>query len=393
MFGKESYDAQKKRAQTGGISDRLTLASSTKTHPEILYYLAEHDEDPAVRRAVVHNMATPIQASSVLVRDPETDIRFALAERLVGLWPDIGEQAHSQIYAFAVQSLGVLALDEVLKIRVALSTSLKDFASAPPKVVAALARDVERQVSEPVLRYCVALPDEDLIDILKTHPEPWVAETIAGRSNVNSCVSGAIIEHKNKEAGLVLLDNEGADLSEPVLSHIVALAKKIPEWQHAVALRKELPPYLAKDLATFVKHSIRDVLVERSDFDRETIQDISKAFQRRMDMAECKEERASLDPNERICDAIAVRDKSFILETLAEATALPIEKIDEILSLKSPKSIVALCWKGNLSMRTALALQKDFLKLSAKELIYPRGGTDYSLSEEDIQWQLEFLGI
>ena len=28
-----------------------------------------------------------------------------------------------------------------------------------------------------------------------------------------------------------------------------------------------------------------------------------------------------------------------------------------------------------------------------KELIYPRDGTDYPLSQDDIDWQLEFLGL
>ena len=37
-----------------------------------------------------------------------------------------------------------------------------------------LARDVERDVSEPILRFCAALSDRDLLDILKSHPASWV---------------------------------------------------------------------------------------------------------------------------------------------------------------------------------------------------------------------------
>ena len=395
IFGPKSYAAQKQIADNGQINERLKLAKSKKTHPEILYYLAEHDDDPAVRRTIVENMATPIQTSSILLRDPDTDIRLALADRLVHLWPDIGDQAQSQVYAFAVQSLGVLALDEVLKIRVALSSTLKDFANAPPKIVATLARDVERQVSEPVLRYCIALPDDDLMDILKQHPESWVAEAVAGRPIISIPVSEAIIESENVEAGKTLLRNESIDLSEHVLQHIVEKAKSIPEWQKAVALRKELPTNLAKDLATFVSHSIREVLINRSDFDRTTIEDISEAFQRRMDMMGSteKDEESYDNKDEAICDAIAVRDKVAIIEVLSETTGMSFEDVDRILGLQSAKSVVAMCWKGKLSMRTAFSLQKDFVKIPPKELLYPRGGSEYPMTEGEIQWQLDFLGV
>jgi hypothetical protein len=44
-------------------------------------------------------------------------------------------------------------------------------------------------------------------------------------------------------------------------------------------------------------------------------------------------------------------------------------------------------------MRMALQLQKDAGFVPPKEIIYPKGGTDYPLSDEDMIWQLEFLGL
>jgi hypothetical protein len=38
-------------------------------------------------------------------------------------------------------------------------------------------------------------------------------------------------------------------------------------------------------------------------------------------------------------------------------------------------------------------LQKDVGQVPPKELMYPKGGTDYPLSDEDLEWQLEFLGL
>lgn len=111
------YETEKDAARSGDAGKRMTLAKSTATHQEILYYLAEHDPDPAVRKAVALNSSTPIQASIILAKDNDVDVRYALAERLLNLLPHLEQGRQSQLYAFAVQALGTLALDEMLKIR------------------------------------------------------------------------------------------------------------------------------------------------------------------------------------------------------------------------------------------------------------------------------------
>jgi hypothetical protein len=44
-------------------------------------------------------------------------------------------------------------------------------------------------------------------------------------------------------------------------------------------------------------------------------------------------------------------------------------------------------------MRFALRLQKELGHIQPKDLIYPRDGTDYPLTRDEMLWQLEFLGI
>ena len=179
--GRSGEGSEKDIARSGSPKKRLTLARDSQTSKEILYYLAENDPDPKVRRAVAENAAMPVQVSPVLATDRDQDVRLALAGRLVDLLPGMSQDKQSQLYAYVVQALGTLALDEVLKIRVALSSTLKDHAHTPPKIAGQLARDVEREVSEPILRFCAALSDDDLIGILKSHPASWVVQAIAGR--------------------------------------------------------------------------------------------------------------------------------------------------------------------------------------------------------------------
>ncbi|MBI4030830.1 MAG: DUF2336 domain-containing protein [Proteobacteria bacterium] len=402
----ERYEREKDIARSDDAKQRMTLAQSTETHQEILYYLAGHDPDPAVRQAVAVNKSTPLQASVLLAKDSDVDVRYALAERMVKLLPDLERGRQSQLYAFAVQALGTLALDEVLKIRRALSSTLKDYAHTPPKIAGQLARDVEREVSEPILRFCAAVPDADLLDILKNHPAPWAVRAIAGRAAVSEKVSHAVIKTDDRPAGVMLMENKGADISAKTLEIIIEKAKHYPEWQKPVSVHKSLSAGMAAALAEFADASVREILLKRGDFDKKSVEGIAAVFRRRLEFADVQD-REKEDPaqkavrlekegvlsEEAISDALAMSEKEFVYAAIARRARTSDAVVKKIFEMKAAKPIVALCWKADLTMRFALQLQKEIGRVPAKDLIYPRGGTDYPLTEDELLWQLEFLGL
>lgn len=407
LFSKEKRDAaDRERALSDKPAERLKVARKKSTQPELLYYLAENDPDPGVRKAVAKNKSTPVHASSVLARDSNEDVRLALANRLMKLLPDLSRDKQGQIYQFAIQALGTLALDEVLKIRIALSSTLKDHAHAPPKVVGQLARDIEREVSEPVLKFCAALADEDLLDILKTHPAAWAIQAVAGRATLSESLSHGVIERNDMAAGLILLGNKGALMAERTLTSIVEKSKTYPQWQKPIAIRKNLPSALARELVEFVDDKVRDLLLQRTDFDSQTMEEISQIVRRRLDLMD-ENDTAKVNPDERarkmakdktlteevISDALALDDKDFVMAALAVLVKTPRADIEKIMSLNTPKPVIAVAWKAGLSMRMGARLQQELAHVPQKELIYPRGGTDYPLSKAEMKWQLEFFEI
>ncbi|OIN87257.1 MAG: hypothetical protein AUJ12_02520 [Alphaproteobacteria bacterium CG1_02_46_17] len=372
-----SIETERKIALTGSDQQRRDLAQSPSTNREILCYMAAKDEN--------------------------ADIRLILAERLAKLLPDLSSDKHSSLYKYTVEVLGILALDEVLKVRVALSSVLKDYVDAPPKIVGQLARDLERQVSEPILRYCVALPDEELLDILKSHPASWAIQAIANRPALSQPVSGAVIETDDVEAGTVLLSNAKADISLEDLKRIVEKAKSYPEWQKPVAMHKNLPKELARELTGFVDQSVRNLLLERTDFSSDEMEDIAESVKRRVEFADKQNEnvedrvwnylKEGTLTDEVMIDAIAIRDTDFVYVGIAALLRTSPDNVRKIFDMKTSKSVVAMCWRAGLSMRTALKIQQEIVKIPHKELIYPRGGTDYPLNDNDMEWQLDFLGL
>jgi len=406
IFGldKKLYEKQKTLLINGTVEQRQQIAQDTSTHPEALYYLAK-DTDENVRRAVAVNKSTPVQASALLANDKSTDVRLALAARLVELLPGLSEEKHSQLYAYAVQALGVLAQDEVLKIRQALATALKDHAKAPPKVVGKLARDVEREVSEPILRFCVALSDEDLLEILADHPESWAISAIAARPKVSARVGDAVVETKDVPAGKVLIRNPGAVFTDVLLFKIIERARDYPDWHEDIAVRHELSLDLARKLAGFVSQKVLDVLEKRDDFDPATRAEIAEIVRRRIDFnrpgsaAETPENKIEryvkaghLSPGV-ITDALAWQDHKFVQLALAHLSQIHPIVVEKMLTSGSAKPIVALCWKAKLPMRVAIELQRSYARLAPKDFMYAKGGTDYPMEPAEIKWQLEFYGV
>lgn len=404
---KVRYDREKEIARSEDMKGRMTLAKSSETHKEILYYLAERDPDPKIREAVAKNESLPVQASALLASDKNEDVRMALAKRLLKLLPELDQDTQSQLYAHAVQALGTLALDEVIKIRKALSSALKDCANTPPKVAGQLARDVEREVSEPILRFCAALSDQDLLEILHSHPKSWAVQAIAGRDALSGEISHAVIEMEDGPAGKVLLENSSAEILEDTLHLIVEKSREFSEWQKPVAVRKNLPPEMARELAAFADSSVRELLTERQDFDEALIEEITEVFRRRLDFADHEKRNSDMTAIERvmnlekdgllgdeaISDAVGMGDKDFVYAALARLAGTSAKIVENIFSMQAGKPIVALSWKAGLSMRTAYLLEKEMGRLQPKELVHPKDGTDYPMSRDELLWHLEFLGL
>ncbi|WP_435641234.1 DUF2336 domain-containing protein [Micavibrio aeruginosavorus] len=424
------YEIEKQKARSGSLDERLAIAKNPETHPEILYYLAQADPSDDVRHAVAENHATPLQASLLIAKDSSADVRLALAERLVRLLPNLTQEEQAALYAHAVQTLGLLALDEVLKIRKALSATLKDKAYAPPSVVSTLARDVERTVAEPILRFCAAVPDDVLIEILKMHPEDWASEAIAGRDHISGGVSVAVIEHGSAAAGKTLIENKGADIGPTLLQRIIDRARDLPEWQRSLADHRSLPPEMAEKLAEFANESVRLILVRSGKFDRRTTEEVATAFKRRLGYAANQSDKAidavtdgdspqNVGPpdgkpvkseeeqyayaarmaregrldEEMLSDALAMQDYDFIYAAISIMGRVTLADVRRVFALRAPKPIVALSWKAGLSMRMALRLQQDLGRVPPRQLLYPKGGTDYPMDEDELRWQLEFLGL
>ncbi len=397
------YEVEREKAKSKSARDRLKIAKNPKTHLEILYYLAE-DQDKSVRKAVASNPSTPIHVSEVLAQDDEVDVKIALIKRLTALLPDLSQDQYTHLYAFAAQALGILALDEVLKVRLALSSALKDELYAPPEVASQLARDLERQVSEPILKFCTAVSTETLVDILIQHPESWVVEAIASRQDIHMDVAGAVVETNQTKAGKILIENKTAKISDEDIDKILRQAPEKPEWHKPLALQTHLPARVMREIITFVDSSIQKLIFERTDMAKDMRNELMDTVSRRVNFlvddkgnritpeekATSLQKRDALD-DDSIRDALALREYDFVYHALSLKSDLPLNVVKKMIETQSPKASTAVVWKANLSMRTALEIQKTIAKIQPRELIYPKNGDEFPIADSDLKWQIDFF--
>ncbi len=386
------------------IEFRISQAEDLATPPEILQKLAD-DPDIEVRLRVAGNNSAPVKAQVLLAIDSREDVRTAMARRAHLLVPRLAQIGVPHAAALALHTLEALALDQAVNVRIALASSLKDVALAPPDVIRRLAHDIVREVAEPILRYCLALSDDDLVALIAKRHEDWCRSSIAARPKISARVSDAIIASKDNAAILTLINNPGAELGDNTLSNLTEQAVTETAWQEPLAGRPDLPPKLARRLAEFVDEKVLCILRQRDDFDHATAQDIVTTVRRRVDWASTPESTIPAAEKARrmflcdklgeteISDALSWNEQEFVRHALALLARIPESIVGDIFKSVSPKAVTALAWRARLSMRCALLLQMRAGNIPADRLLNARGGTDYPLTEVAMIWQLEMFGV
>ncbi|WP_428248094.1 DUF2336 domain-containing protein [Ferrovibrio sp.] len=417
------YDRAKELAASPDPAVRLELAQRQDVRPEILYFLAI-DEAADVRRAIAANVATPSQAHLLLANDADEEVRAELADKVARLLPNMPEDEAGAARDYAVQTVELLARDELTRIRAILSEALKSAVNVPHHVVKQLALDVELIVSAPVLEFSPLLTDEDLREIVEGAAQSGALSAIARRVGLSSGVSDAIVATRDVSAVAALLANDSAQIREETLDLILDAAPSVEAWHEPLVQRPNLPGAAAKRIAGFVAQSLLTRLMARTDLPAEALAEIKTVMQKRLHVA-LPEEPAAEAPretakekdkdggaamaeaeaavkkllkmnkldNDVVQDAIERLDRNFVLQALAQAGKAPLPVVQRALETRNGRLISALVWRAKFSMRTAVMVQRDIAKVPPKQMLNARNGTDYPLGKGEMEEQLKVLGL
>lgn len=430
-----SYDDAKRLASHADPQVRRDLATRPDVVPEILFYLAG-DPSSEVRQAIASNRATPRRADLKLAEDADDAVRSRLASKIAGILPGLSSEEASKLGDLTCKAIDALARDEATRVRQIVAEAIKDVAHAPPEVIHRLARDAEIVVAGPILEYSAVLTDNDLLEIVSEGPTKGALAAIARRDRLGDMVSDAVARTGDVEAVGVLLSNSSAQIREDTLDWIVERAPSVEAWHGPLVNRPGLPTSAALHIAQFVADSLLKTMVERGEFDAETVIALRTEVRKRLDesskapdsTAPAKvaskqtparvdadsgtgnavwkkvlgESDSALDAAMRlrqqgalnsltVLDALSEGDEELVTAALAVMAEVPYGVAERIVAMQSAKGIVALAWRANIPERILAQLQTKLCHVAPDKILKPSKVGEYPMSEDEMAWQLEFF--
>lgn len=396
------YDEARDALEHKKSSDKMILAAQDNTPPEVLYYLAE-DQSPEIRKKVAGNLNTPIQADKILSADENEEVKHELARKITRLFPDITEEGKTEICEKALEMIEILANDQLPTVRKILSEELKTSNSIPKHIALKLAKDKVPAVCAPILEYSPLLSDADLKEIIAATTLSGALDAIAKRNVLSGDICDAIAQTLEIPAVTSLLANQNAQIREETLDAIIheAQNQNITKWHEPLAKRPNLSMRAMKRIATFVASSLVDMMITDNHLDNDQGKELLVRVRKRIseenpdsndqrtlaEQASDLFERGVID-DEFIQNAIKNKQRELVIQALILMANLPDNSVRSIITKKKGNLIIALAWKAELSMRTALQMQSDLAHVPPAEFMNAKNGVDFPISEQQMEYDI-----
>jgi len=407
---------------------RTALATDPATPSEILCFLTE-DPSVVVRRAVAGNPATPNAANVALSRDSDVTVRCLLARKLVG--DGLDASARQNLWRMGFTILETLMRDTLVQVRRTLAEGFSHAADAPHEIVSGLAFDKEEEVGGRVLSASPLLTDSELIGYLKSGAPVWAQKAIAERAEVSPALGQVLTETGVPPALAAFAGNQKATIDAASLDRLAERSETAPEIQEPLVKRSSLGGSLLVRLARTVAAPLLDILCKRPDIDAATAKRMNRAIETRKDdpkiravpSAEGKTAartptgvpKKGVDravavkplgsgegPRDRAArlfkagaltdDAIALAldssEHEFVIAALSLRAGIRESRVQRMVDVESPRTVVALAWKAGLTARFAMDLQRQLARIPYRKVINARDGIDYALSRNEMTEQL-----
>lgn len=280
-----------------------------------------------------------------LLQDPNEENRADAAVKVADTFAsaDLSDTER----AIAKDIFRAMVRDAAVRVRQALSESLKENPDVPHDVARSLAKDVE-DVALPVIEKSSVLTDEDLIEIVRTRGAA-LQQAVAGREAVSEDVADALVDTRDENVVATLVANEGADIAGGTYDKVLDAFKDSDMVKTPLVQRGELPISVAERLVTMVSERLREHIM--------THHEISSGMA--ADLLLASRERAT----------VSLLDGSETETTVAEL----VDQLQRNGRLTPTLIVRALCMGDTTFFEAALAALADIPTANAYKLVHDRG--------------------
>lgn len=280
-----------------------------------------------------------------LLEEPSDEVRVETAAKVGSYFASGAPSAAEK--AIAQDIFRAMVRDAEVRVRQALSETLKESPDLPHDVAKALAGDVA-EVALPVIEFSEVLTAEDLVEIIEGREEERQT-AVARRRDVSAPVADALVDHGNERVVATLVANDGADIGEITFGRVLERFGDSDAVKTPLVQRTKLPVKIAEKLVTMVSASLRDHLVTHHELPPSVAADLVLESRERATVS-------LLDPSAKTPDVLALVDQ--------------LHKNGRL----TPTLIVrALCMGDLTFFETALARRADIPAANAWQLVHDRG--------------------
>lgn len=294
-----------------------------------------------------------------LIADPSGDHRAEAAEKVGAVFSS--GKLTSKERELAEDIFRSMVQDAEVRVRQALSESLKHNPDIPHDVAADLAKDVI-EVSAPILEFSEVLTDEDLIEIVRNHDEEHQV-MVAKRKTVSTDVSDALSDTDSEKVVATLVQNEGAEISEQTYDKVITKFSSSEAVMEPLVDRPQLPIKVAERLVTAVSETIRQKLVAKHDLSPDMAMDLILETRERATLSLVPGSSGTMSV-QHLVDQLAENDRltpSLLLRSLclgdqvlfevgiAKLAGIPVPNAYILIHDKGGKGLSALFEKCHLS--------------------------------------------
>ncbi len=269
-----------------------------------------------------------------LLQDPNADNRAEAATKVASTFAastlsDSERQIAEDIFRSMLK-------DAAVRVRQALSESLKDNPDVPHDVATSLATDVD-EVALPIIENSVVLTDEDLVSIVQTK-SVMAQKAVARRSTVSSTVADALADTNDEDVVAELVKNEGANITEGTYKKVLNQFADSDAVKEPMAMRASLPLSVSERLVSMVSERLREHIMTHHEVSAETASDLLFSMREKATVSLLKtgSERSSvlemvdqLYANRRLTPSLVIRalcmgDTTFFEAALARMANIPV---------------------------------------------------------------------
>lgn len=197
----------------------------------------------------------------LLLNNPSVDVRSSTARKVSEQYQLKSlTQKEKQI---AEDIFRLITNDVEIQVREELAESLKTCTFLPYDIVQKIIFDVAA-VAVPMIQYSEVISDEDLITILQTKDEEKQC-AVAKRHRISPMVCDHLIEESDKTPVIILIGNQGADISEYSYNKLLDKFEACDEIHEPILMRAKVPVAILEKVITKISDELRKQLLTRHD--------------------------------------------------------------------------------------------------------------------------------